>query len=86
MITQPKTFGVLDRVDISDVHVIGLKAAPHWATCPESSTPAWASGTLPSAISGRLRPHTRSIPASRRTPQPAERRPHRTEKTGSFTR
>lgn len=46
MITQPKTFGVLDRVDISDVHVIEVKGGTPLGDLPESATPAWASGTF----------------------------------------
>ena len=45
-------------MDISDVHVIEIKGGTPLGDPPESSTPAWASGTLPSAISGRLRPHS----------------------------
>lgn len=46
-ISIPKTFGVLDKVEIVDLHVVSMEAGDPLATLPEDGTyTAWAAGTF----------------------------------------
>lgn len=41
-----RTFGVLDRTDLDDLHVVSIKGGDPLIDLPESEVTAWAAGTF----------------------------------------
>lgn len=46
MLPAAKTFGVLDRVDVADIHVVSIKGGDPLVDLPESASTVWAPGTF----------------------------------------